>query len=216
MEVVGSSDLLNPGSDDNKVEDIFRQYMNVVSPYMFELELTDGEFPVEILNEVRAIFTHLAKGFVYQSEEERSRNIDKAGGHVKRAIFDCYKYLCISHLEAYKRFKEYYGGYDLREVDNGEFIIKASDMKKLATDKFFEAKKSELQEGKSDDEIYGLYEEAYNASAELGEYIKQKEGVLQRLKKKDDKKEKRDNFIKWSGWVVGLIGLVMGLIGILG
>lgn len=48
--------------------EIYEQYQNLILPYIMELEVRDGEYPVEILNEIRAIFTHLSR-YKLQNEQ---------------------------------------------------------------------------------------------------------------------------------------------------
>ena len=80
-----------------KISDIYAEYKKTVSPLVAFLEANDAEYPVEILNEIRAIFTHFSRAYDESaSEEEISSEIKKAEGHLKRAILDCYKYNCVS------------------------------------------------------------------------------------------------------------------------
>ena len=42
-------------------KDIYDQYQSVIAYFIAELEVRDAEYPIEIFNEIRAIFTHLAR-----------------------------------------------------------------------------------------------------------------------------------------------------------
>ena len=89
-------------SELNKREiEIYEKYQNIIMPYIMELEVRDVEYPIEIMNEVRAVFTHLSRYKVQCSEKD----LYSAENHIKRAILDCYKYLCISIAESVYRFR---------------------------------------------------------------------------------------------------------------
>ena len=115
-----------PIEEYDEIKEIFKLYLEVVCPYIIELESLDEEFPVEILNEIRGVTTHFAKYVCYNAPDERKENLKLAKSHIKRAILDCYKYMSVSFGEFYNNFKREYRNFDLREVDNGEFIIDLS------------------------------------------------------------------------------------------
>ncbi|MBO5364669.1 MAG: hypothetical protein J6A56_04315 [Clostridia bacterium] len=92
------------------IREILVTYRTVIRPYIAFLELFDSEFPVEILNEVRAILQHIARCYYsefvdaeeVQPEQETSedgegsedtepksniqKNLEKAKGHINRAL----------------------------------------------------------------------------------------------------------------------------------
>ena len=87
------------------------------------MEANDAEFPIEILNEVRSIFSHFSR--VYDdsvTDDEIDCELSKAESHLKRAILDCYKYNCISLYDFYNRFRTEYNFADLSLIDNGDFL----------------------------------------------------------------------------------------------
>ena len=50
--------------DDKSTEreiNIYKQYQDIIAPFIAELEVRDTEYPIEIFNEVRSIFTHLSR-----------------------------------------------------------------------------------------------------------------------------------------------------------
>ena len=83
--------------NDSRLSAIYETYLSVISPFIIQLEALDGEFPVEILNEIRSIFTHLARCNSTEKEQIYEENIIKAERHVKRAVLDCFKYLCVAY-----------------------------------------------------------------------------------------------------------------------
>lgn len=83
----------------NKYKDelnrLLSEYANIVNPLIVEYEVEKNEFPIEILNEVRAIIGHIVRATATKDEEEIAENIKKAHSHVKRAMLDGFKYLCV-------------------------------------------------------------------------------------------------------------------------
>lgn len=57
--------------------DIYSQYQYTVKPYVAQLEVMENEFPVEILNEVRAIMGHLAKCYETTNEESVKKTLQR-------------------------------------------------------------------------------------------------------------------------------------------
>lgn len=117
-----------PQDIQDRENEIYRKYQDIIAPYIIELEVRDSEFPIEILNEIRAIFTHLSRYKIQNSEEDLSA----AEGHLKRAMLDCYKYLCISIAISLHQFREQYKDVDLHLVDNGEFLPKLDQLERNA------------------------------------------------------------------------------------
>ena len=88
-----------------ELEEIYSQYHNSIKIFIGQLEVLQNKFPVEILNEIRAVFSHIAKAYVCESEEVAWKNVNKAKGHIKRAQLDAYKYrdiisLCETYMPA--------------------------------------------------------------------------------------------------------------------
>ena len=83
-------------SDDiqKELEDIYKQYHNSIKVFIGQLEVLQNKFPVEILNEVRAVFSHIAKVYVCNDKKIAEVNICKAKNHIKRAQLDSFKYMC--------------------------------------------------------------------------------------------------------------------------
>lgn len=158
----------------DRENEIYRKYQDIVAPYVIELEVRDSEFPIEIFNEIRAIFTHLSRYKIQNSEED----LAAAEGHLKRAVLDCYKYLCISIAISLHQFREEYKDVDLHLADNGEFLPKLDKLEREAQEAFAEAKKTEI--AKEDDDRQGLlYENAYNAYHAAEEHLKaSQDGIL--------------------------------------
>lgn len=163
-----------PQDIQGREKEIYKKYQDIIAPYIIELEVRDSEFPIEIFNEIRSIFTHLSRYKIQDSEDDLSA----AEGHLKRAILDCYKYLCISIAMSLHQFRQEYKDVDLHLVDNGEFLPKLDRLEREAQEAFAEAKKTEIAKG-DDDKQKLLYENAYNAYHAAEEHLKaSQDGIL--------------------------------------
>ena len=155
-----------------KISDIYAEYKKTVSPLVAFLEANDAEFPVEILNEIRAIFTHFSRTYDESvSDDEISSEIKKAEGHLKRAILDCYKYNCVSLYDFYSQFRKEYKFADLSCIDNGDFLTHITQNFAEAKKQLLEAKISE-RKNKDKEDLYAEYETAVLPKVNLDFFIK--------------------------------------------
>ena len=195
---------------DDRVKEIFNTYLNVISPLIVQLEVLDNEFPVEILNEIRAIFTHFARSATTENKEVCSENIEKAERHVKRAVLDCFKYMCFVYDDKYIEFEKIYENVDLSLIDNGAFLPELSKRRKQAIHLLSKAKKKEIV-SESIDEVFDDFENAYNAFANVDSFINDSYEKLQKLKQRVIKKNKRRAFFD----VCAIVGTLFGIIGVI-
>lgn len=151
----------------DKEEKIYVQYQDIIAPFIAELEVRDTEYPIEIFNEIRSIFTHLSRYKMQGSDED----ILAAESHSKRAILDCYKYLCISIEERVYNFRKEYKDINLGLADNGKFLPELNRLEMVAKKAFKKAKKAEIKDEIGEDEKYHLFEKAYNAFSEMDKFI---------------------------------------------
>ncbi|MCM1284743.1 MAG: hypothetical protein NC213_09040 [Acetobacter sp.] len=204
-----TNNTINPEINE-RINILFETYKNVVSPFIVQLEVMDGEFPTEILNEIRATMTHLAKMNLTESDDVIEDNITKAERHIKRAVLDGFKYCCLSFDDQYNVFNSMYKGTDMSIVDNGEFIANLSKMRKKATESLIIAKSYELEPDSEEELLYEKYEDAYNNYYDLHKYI---EDSLDNLEIAKHKSTKDAAIGKW-GIVVGVVGAIIGIAGI--
>ena len=54
----------------NIEEKIYWQYQNIIAPFIAELEVRDNEYPIEIFNEIRSVFTHLSRYKLQKSDKD--------------------------------------------------------------------------------------------------------------------------------------------------
>lgn len=196
---------------ESRIKNVFEQYINVVSPYIVQLEVLDSEYPVEILNEIRAVMTHYARYELSEDTSIRETNLSKMEGHIKRATLDCFKYLCVSLDDEFKNTVALYKDVDMSLVDNGDFLPEINKKLRNAQDTYKTAKTEEIKLSEENtDSIYTLYENAYNAYAELIITLNSALDKLDGLKLRAMRKKKFNNI----GFVVGIAGTIITAISI--
>jgi hypothetical protein len=200
---------------EKRVNEIYKQYIEVICPYVIEIELLDNEFPVEILNEIRAIFTHLSKYYLSNEIATKEINLLKAEGHIKRSRLDCYKYICVAYDDNYKEFERRYKNTNLSFVDNGDFLPKLLESRKKAINLMKEARKSDSLINSENEivnnEAFIKYEEAFIAYSVVYNQINSSFKKLENLRKKAVFKD----VISVGGWIIGLIGIAVSIISII-
>ena len=196
---------------EDRINEIHYKYINIISPFVMQLEVLDGEYPIEILNEIRAVFSHLSKCNLSDEDEKIDRNLSKADSHIKRAILDCYKYLCFAYDDKYSQFDKNYKNVDLSEIDNGEFLPLLCMKRKTALDKLLQAKKLELIT--SDENIlYDGFENAYNAYSDVYNLINNSYVKIERLKRKAKIRSLKTLIGFWIGIAIGIIGIIIAIV----
>ena len=186
---------------------IYIQYQEVIAPLIAVLEVRDGNYPIEIFNEIRAIFTHLSRFKIQSSEQD----LISAERHVKRAILDCYKYMCVSIKEQMVRFREEYRNVDLGIADNGMFLVTLNRLQKEADESFVSAKKKELVGEISEEELFGLFETAYIKQKDLEDYLENSEEAILFATSHSHKRDR----ITMISITVTVISLLFAIIGFL-
>jgi len=198
----------------SRIKNIYQQHLEVISPLMMQLEIYDAAFPVEILNEIRAIFTHLAKSSVADSVDDKEKNVNNAESHLKRAILDCFKYSCMSLDDRYKKFEEQYKCVDLSLVSDGEFLRELLRKRDDAEKKLLDARKTDLEikhDANDLQEAYQKYEAAFCAYGEVDNMIIASYTSLQNVKKKALFKDR----LAIASFVIGVVGLIIGAVSLL-
>lgn len=193
--------------NDSRLSAIYETYLSVISPFIIQLEALDGEFPVEILNEIRSIFTHLARCNSTEKEQIYEENIIKAERHVKRAVIDCFKYLCVAYDEYFRRFTKLNRNVDLSFVDNGHFIQKLNSLHNNAVHNKTEAQKKELVAENIED-VFEDYEKAFNSYAAVYNLIQDSAKSIDFVKHKAATKETLNTVFG----IVGVISLILTIL----
>lgn len=86
------------------LDTVFRMYIEDINPFIVRFEVSKGEFPAELQNEIRAIYGHLVRASMANTPEQIQRNIEKMKSHSKRALLDCFKYTSIICSDNYDSF----------------------------------------------------------------------------------------------------------------
>lgn len=194
-----------------KISDIYAEYKKTVSPLVAFLEANDAEFPVEILNEIRAIFTHFSRTYDESvSDDEISSEIKKAEGHLKRAILDCYKYNCVSLYDFYSQFRKEYKFADLSCIDNGDFLTHITQNFAEAKKQLLEAKISE-RKNKDKEDLYAEYETAFDLFLKNFNLINSKIGIIHRVSKKARWSRFWGTFGFWISLALAIFGILLSI-----
>lgn len=195
-----------------RIKNIYDEYKNTVFPLVAFLEANDAEFPIEILNEVRSIFSHFSR--VYDdsvTDDEIDCELSKAESHLKRAILDCYKYNCISLYDFYNRFRTEYKFADLSLIDNGDFLAKITQNFAEGKRLLFEAKKSE-RKNKHSEELYREFEAAFDLFLKNFNLINSKIGLVHKVSKKARWTRFWGTFGFWISLALAVAGIILSVV----
>lgn len=219
-------------SQEERIKGIYNSYIKDITPFIVSIETFDNEYPVEIINEIRAIFTHISRCYSFP-DVDIDAQIVAAGRHVKRCRLDGYKYFCVSFIDYIKRFYHDYQNVDLTCVNNGHFIKELKSKCKAAQDKIKLAKKIDTQNYVTnddlyikqdspdfknycraicDDDLFNYYEEAYKAYADCVSFIDENIDNIEYFKHKANKKD----IATVISLILGVLGVIVGVLGMTG
>ena len=142
-----------------------------------------------------------------EKEQIYEENIIKAERHVKRAVRDCFKYLCVAYDEYFRRFTKLNRNVDLSFVDNGHFIQKLSSLHNNAVHNKTEAQKKELVAENIED-VFEDYEKAFNSYAAVYNLIQDSAKSIDFVKHKAATKEMLNTVFG----IVGVVSLILTII----
>lgn len=166
-----------------ELEEAFRIYLEDINPFIVQFEILRNEFPIELQNEIRAIYGHLARASIAESESEVSSNLAKIKSHTKRALLDCYKYSCIIFTDCYSDFLVRYKGVDLTYLEDGRFLPEITALYNDTKNKLQAAKSAETS-NMSEQELFDMYQNAYVAAATMQKRLTEVEESAIHLKRK--------------------------------
>lgn len=195
-----------------KISAIYSEYRDIVVPLVAFLEANDAEFPVEILNELRSIFTHFSR--IYENDVEDKEielEIEKAQNHLKRAILDCYKYNSISLFDFYNKFRKEYQFADLSVIDNGDFLIQITKNFSDAKCFLLQAKLSE-RKNKDKSDLYSEYEKAFDLFLKNFNLINSKLDIVHKVSKNAKWKRFWGTFGFWISLCLGIISVILAFV----
>lgn len=190
------------------LSECFRMYTEDINTFIVKFETEKGEFPIELQNEIRSIYSHLCKAALAASPEIAADNVKKIKAHSKRALLDCFKYISVIHTDNYADFMERYKSVDLTYIDNGQFLSNIDALYAQTKEKLQAAKEMEL-EGAADEVLFNAYQDAFSVSSEMNSALLKAEQTAAFLKKKATTKD----ILSIISFVVGIAGLIVGILG---
>lgn len=194
-------------------EELLQEYGDVLAPRIIEYEVERCEFPVEVLNEIRAIYAHIYRASVASNNQDIEGNIGKAKSHSKRAVLDCYKYLCVTYDRYYHEFFKRFGYINWDKSHLMDEVDAVDKKRTLAVEALKKAKIQESTETTSEissidpnQDYRILYAKAYNEYVELATMIRELETAIL------EKKSIVSRFPAFLVAAIGALGLVAGFI----
>lgn len=196
------------------LDTVFRMYIEDINPFIVRFEVSKGEFPAELQNEIRAIYGHLIRASMADTPEQIQRNIEKMKSHSKRALLDCFKYTSIICSDNYDSFMKRYEGIDLTYLENGAFLPDVVTRCENARRSLQSAKIAETS-NISEDDLFALYQDAYKQFEDLNTKIQRAEESAAFLQHKASKKDTVSKISLWTGiagFIVGVVGIIVNFI----
>ena len=175
-----------------RISEILEEYRNVAKPLMEDIYQRIGFYPVNCLNEIRALNDHIAR--CHREGIEKTQidvELDKASGHVQRLVYDCLKQLNITLFEEIERVEKNTYSYQWLYIAEGTFWQDFTHHKRMAMLAAIDAKK---QESFNPQVAVNKYQEAYNHYIQIENLIEKYSDEI----KKSGRLRKIDCFL--SGW----------------
>ena len=128
-----------------QLDEVFQVYLDDINPFIVQFEILKNEFPIELQNEIRAMYGHLARAAIAATPEEAERNLAKIKSH---------------------------HGVDLTYLEDGNFLRRVHQLREAATEQLKAAKCAETS-NISEDTLFELYQEAYNQFADIDQILEE-------------------------------------------
>jgi hypothetical protein len=199
-----------PSEVNSKLFELFGTFRKDLKKIIFLVEVCTNRFPGQVLNEIRAFTDHIASCFIVSNTDVDCFNeLNKAKGHLKRAIFDCYKILLeIYYPDAVLSFHEQYKFVNLCIVSDGRFLPELTRLESVAKEKTFSAKLDEFSFNSDDENSHIPFMEAVLAYEDVLNYIaKHCQGLANASQHAVDN-SRRDNK---RGWKFAFVGAILGI-----
>jgi hypothetical protein len=189
---------------------LYNTYNGTIKPLIALIEARYERFPQPIPNEIRAFNDHIAQCYRKEvSDEYITEELNRANRHIKRIIFDCFKFLNVSLNDFVVQFENQTKKVDLTTINNGEFIIKYRKLRAASTSAVRDAKRLEPRDNQ---QAFKKYEEAFNLYMDLEDFINENVTSIQWARAKFT----TQRFAKIVLWVLSAVisGIISSLIGI--
>lgn len=158
-------------NNDTKEKELYSIYLEDIIPFVSVIEVNGMEFPAEILNEIKALFTHMARFKVYGEDAE----YNNAKKHIIRVQIYVRKYSCVLDEEYFQSFMNNQKRIGWKKKFVPDEIVKHNT---IAKNLFLQAKNRETSYSADIDEILSLYTDAFLAYSEMRRLIDQYVGAL--------------------------------------
>ena len=162
--------LILEKKDRERVKGLYQSYNEVVKPLLIEVEVRSGKISHALQNEIRAFNDHIARchydcsidlndpEMKHKEIERQKKEIDKAEGHIRRLILDCFKQLNASLSDTVKRYEKKMKYMDPLKMGSGTEWTSYRELKRYAVKAVFTAK---IEESKDTEKSMKLFEESY-------------------------------------------------------
>ncbi len=161
--------------DNILLADLYTTYRETIKPLLATYEVREEEFPSPVYNEIRAFNDHIAKCYMNDiSPENISEEIKMSKRHIKRIVYDLFKFLIYSIDKSIVLFEKQTKNIDITIINNGDFFHKYKCLRKKSTLATKLAKSTEARSEVSDrvnELAFIKFEEAYNTYSELEDWI---------------------------------------------
>lgn len=193
---------------------LFKEYNNKLLPLVASVEVLKGQFPGQVLNEIRACFSHIARCFHSSVNENDCLNeLKKAHGHITRAILDCYKIMLLYFFDEVNTFRQQYANVNLTLVSDGEFLPSFIRLNEIAITKSRKAKQIEVNSFPEKEDSYPAYKDAILAYNDVFQWIKSCGRGLANAEQHGRDMSAKENKRSWKFAFIGAgIGAVFGAI----
>ena len=140
-------------------EDLIMSYLEI-KPLLFDLFVRNGgQYIDAVLNEMRALNDHIARCYADgMSIDEVYKELNKAEGHLKRLIYDCFKQLNIIFFDYMNEYEANHFGKHWLRVKDGLFWNDYTSLRYEIVKNIEDAK---LYESFDADKAWNSYQNAY-------------------------------------------------------
>lgn len=148
---------------------LYEAYNETLKPLLAEVESKQEFHPLPIFNELRSFFDHIARCYrPGVTEDYIYDELFKAKGHIKRAIFDCFKFLNVYYFDLFEGFEKDIRRVDITTINNGKFHVEYREIRQQCKDTVHEARRLETMDF---EQAFRKYEEGYNTYVSLEDYL---------------------------------------------
>ena len=158
-------------------EDLLKSYIEI-KPVLFDLYIkNDNKYIDAILNEMRALSDHLARCYADNvSYETIHKELNKAEGHLKRLIYDCFKQLNIIFFDYVDSYESKYFGKHWLRINDGQFW---TDYTSLRYEVVQSIEKAKTYESVDADIAFNNYQSAYVTQGKVYDLLTEYKRKLQ-------------------------------------